>query len=153
MDTSPTNNRKSAPILEKVCREEEHARILYELLKRRSHNISHVALPTFEEHEAFVYSHPYRTWHLIKQDSEYVGTIYLLKSNHVGISVLPGYEHCAEAAISQITAHYRPLPAIKSVRAAVFAINIAPTNDTLIGIIEKMGGTLAQKTYVLPPGK
>jgi hypothetical protein len=43
---------------------------------------------------------------------------------------------------------YKPLKAIKSVRAAEFDFNVAPNNKEYISILERMGARLAQVTFV-----
>jgi hypothetical protein len=132
-----------------VTPNEASALTLYALLKTRTQNISHSTMPTFEEHREFVFSHPYRAWHLIEVDSECIGAIYVLESNNIGVHTRPGDEHHIAEAIRLVFALYEPLPAIKSVRAPFFSINVAPTNTMLGKIIEDLGGELAQVTYVI----
>ena len=48
-----------------VSKKPEQIKSLYELLARRTHNISHKEMPTFEQHCDFVKSDPYRVWFLI----------------------------------------------------------------------------------------
>ena len=50
----------------------EAARVLYELLAERNpeQNISHKAMPSFDEHCAFVASKPYQAWYLIVDDTD-----------------------------------------------------------------------------------
>jgi hypothetical protein len=137
--------------LVRIRKNAEHAFMLYNLLKTRVHNISHVRLPTLEEHFNFVMSHPYRAWYFIKakNDGSMVGSIYLHKNNCIGISVLPGCDDFIEDAIAQLISKFSPLPAIKSVRTAVFAFNVAPENNELMAVIKKMGARLVQHTFVL----
>jgi hypothetical protein len=135
--------------LVEVKKTDEHALALYELLKNRIYNISHSSPPSFEEHKLFVFSHPYRAWYLIRRDEQFVGSIYLFKSNSIGVSTIPEHEQYIGQAIKQLTAKYKPLPAIKSVRAPVFSVNVAPANTKLISILKESGGELAQQTYIL----
>ncbi len=138
--------------LVKVKKNEAHARALYELLKRRTHNISHVTMPPLEEHLQFVKHHPYRAWYLIEHQGDFVGSVYLLKSNNIGISVLPDFEACMAPALVSIMQKYQPLPAIKSVRTAEFSLNVALNNDVLKRVLESMGGFPVQETYVFRNG-
>ena len=50
----------------KVKRTVEDATLLFEILKKRTHTISHKSLPTFQEHKKFVLNHPYRVWFIVK---------------------------------------------------------------------------------------
>jgi hypothetical protein len=138
--------------LVRVSRKPEHVGILHGLLLRRTHVISHKSMPTMRQHREFVLSHPYRAWYLIKAGNEYVGTIYLLKNNTIGVSVNKGAEKCFVPAIRLLLLKYKPLPAVKSVRAAEFDFNVSPSNRRLIAILESMGARRTQVTYVLPMG-
>lgn len=137
--------------LVRIRKTREHAEILYELLKKRTHSISHQALPNFSEHLNYVLNHPYRAWYLVALSEKYVGAIYILKSNCIGVSVVTEEETCIPSAIALILKKFKPLPAIKSVRAAEFEVNVAPTNKVLVEILNAMGANLAQVTYVLSP--
>jgi hypothetical protein len=150
MDEIETN-KDSRLTFTKVKKTEEHAAVLYKLLKKRlhSHNISNANLPTYDEHELFVFSNPYRAWYLIQYEKNYVGSLYLLKSNSVGIFLLPRYINFFAPAIEFLMATYKPLPLIKSVRAPLFSINISPENADLIKAIGNFGGKLVQQTYVI----
>ena len=133
----------------KVDKTEEHVSVLYEFVINRDHNISNTILPSYEEHKKFVHSHPYRCWYLIRKDSQFIGAIYLLKSNNIGASTISGCEKYIGQAIQRLVSKYKPLPAIKSVRASVFSINTNPENYDLILELEKLGAKLIQQTYVL----
>jgi hypothetical protein len=145
------SNRDSGLTFTRVKKTKEHAAVLYRLLKRRldSHNISNANLPTYEEHELFVFSNPYRAWYLIQYEQNYVGSLYLLKSNSVGIFLLPRHINFFPPAIEFLISRYKPLPLIKSLRAPFFSINISPENTDLIKAIENFGGKLVQQTYVI----
>lgn len=134
--------------LVKVKRDDEHAAILYELLKQRKHKISHKTLPPFEEHTNFVITHPYRVWFLIKATEGYIGSIYAYKNNGIGISVNFGKEHFIGPAISLFLEKNRPLKPIKSVRSAEFGVYAAPTDKKLISVLKSLGAHLAQVTYL-----
>ena len=144
-------NQDSLLVFTKVRKTKEHSAILYKLLKMRSHNhnISNVNFPTYEEHELFVFSNPYRVWYLIEYGRNCVGSLYLLKSNDVGIFLLPQHLHYFAPAIKYLLSKYKPLPLIKSVRAPFFSINISPDNKDLKRAIENFGGKIMQQTYVI----
>ena len=61
---------------------------LYDLLKKREHNISHQSLPTFEEHEIFVKSFPYKKWYLVTSQDGYIGSCYLDYNNSIGLNLI-----------------------------------------------------------------
>lgn len=145
------SNTDSGLTFTRVKKTEEHAAVLYRLLKKRldSHNISNANLPTYEEHELFVFSNPYRAWYLIQYEKNYVGSFYLLKSNSVGIFLIPKHINFFPLVIEFLMSRYKPLPLIKSVRAPFFSINISPENADLIKAIENFGGKLVQQTYVI----
>ena len=137
--------------LVKVRRNDEHAAVLYELLQRRVHPISHRSLPTWREHRDFVLKHPYRAWYLIKADEAYVGNIYVLRNNCIGVSAIGDAARYVPPAITAIMKKHRPLPAIRSVRAGKFDVNLAPGNEELGAILQGMGAKLTQVTYTLDP--
>jgi hypothetical protein len=145
------SNTDSGLTFTRVKKTEEHTVALYSLLKQRldSHNISNANLPTYEEHESFVFANPYRVWYLIQFEKNYVGSLYLLKSNSVGIFLLPKHINFFPSVIEFLMSRYKPLPLIKSVRAPFFSINISPVNVDLIKAIENFGGKLVQQTYVI----
>ena len=68
---------------------------LYELMKERETemNISHLTLPTFEQHRQFVTRRPYRCWYLIKPSGTsvktWVGYVSATHFNEIGV-VLKG---------------------------------------------------------------
>lgn len=105
---------------------------------------------SMRERSEFVLLHPYRAWYPLKLPATYIGSIYLLRSNSIGVSVKSPYEQHIPSALNQLKNKYAPLPAIKSVRAAVFSINVAPANNALISIINEMRGELSQHTYARP---
>ncbi|QWE28990.1 hypothetical protein [Polynucleobacter sp. AM-7D1] len=133
----------------KVKKTIEHIDALYELLKKRVHNISHNSLPTYNDHKNFVKNSPYRVWYLIKVHDGYIGSLYLLNDNCVGIFVDPNYDHAIEYAISWALMSHKPLPEIKSIRSSNFHINVSPSNDRLKKAIQNIGGTKIQTTFSL----
>lgn len=114
--------------LEKIVGERRQVVILYQLLSQRSHVISHLILPSFEEHAEFVRKHPYRVWYLIKLQSDYIGTAYLTKNNCIGINFASNIDRFGELIHKLMTKH-RPLKEVKSLRPPYFYVNVA-TGDT-----------------------
>lgn len=143
-----TNTLREQVSLVKVIRGNEHAEILYALLKTRKHKISHKTLPTLEEHTKFIVNHPYRVWFLIKSAEGFVGSIYAYKNNGIGISVNHKKNHFIAPAIILFLEKNKPLKPIKSVRSPEFGVYAAPTDKKLISALEYLGAELAQVTYL-----
>ena len=133
----------------RIKKNDVHIKALYELLKNRKFNISNQKLPTFREHKLFVLNNPYRAWYLIEVNKLFVGTMYLLKDNCVGIYVDEQNKYVIEKIIEWVLRNKKPLPAIKSVRASDFHINIAINNKMMSSVLRKMGATPIQLTYSL----
>ena len=121
---------------------------LYELLKSRSHSISHKELPEFETHATFVRNHPYRAWYLVRMDQELIGSVYLGKDNSIGVQIDEAHvgEHL-HIVLTVLRMKHKPLEPIPSVRPAEFFVNVAPSNKALIAALEKLEYPLIQHTY------
>jgi len=122
-------------------------KFLHELLKEREthQNISHRDMPSFEEHCAFVDSHPYREWFLIfdawgNVEMGPIGAIYLSKQNEIGIFIAKEYQgkgHGKTALCLLMNRH----PGER------FLANINPHNSRSIDMFESLGFELKQLTY------
>ena len=133
----------------KITKDDDKVELLYNFLKNRHSPISHQSMPAFSEHKAFVYSHPYRAWYLIKTGSQYVGTVYLLSNNTLGVHLESGYENALSDVLGLIKTKHRPLKAIKSVRGGFFSINVSPNNHQMLDALNKLGAVHIQSTYSL----
>ncbi len=139
---------------EKIEKTPEQIQALYDLLGQRKYGISHRALPSFADHEAFVRNHPYRCWYLIKSSSgRYVGSFYLMNDNCVGLSVFEDADYYLRATLAYIERTYSPLPAIPSVRAGFFFMNIAPGNKDMQAALLAANARHIQSSYELPISK
>ena len=130
-----------------VKKSESHAKILFEMLRKRKNSISHSLLPSYQDHKSFVLNHPYRAWYIVKANDEIVGNAYLLKDNYVGINIVKNSRAVTPVVIQMILNRYKPLKAIKSVRSASFVFNASPNNKNYIKILERMGARLVQMTF------
>lgn len=123
-------------------------KFLYRLLEERDPiaNISHRAMPTFEEHTNFVDSHPYKAWYVlytisdpdfVLDTSEPIGAVYLTHQNEIGIFILKSHQgqHYAKMAI-RLLMQMHP--------ADHYLANIAPGNVRSISLFEKLGFDLIQ---------
>ena len=135
--------------LEKVIGDENQINVLFQLLKKRKHNISNTSLPTLNSHIEFVKNHPYRAWYLIKLDDIYVGSTYVMKNNCIGISLIDDVSIFPQV-IKLISKKHKPLKEIKSVRPSNFYINIAPNNIDIESQLINLGAIKIQLSYSFP---
>lgn len=127
------------------------ARILYDLLAERPAyaNISHRAMPTWEEHRAFVETrdpmhggeYSYREWFLI-QAGDIVGQVYLTERFEIGIQIRREYQgrglgSHAVKMLMQIETWPR------------YLANVAPGNESSRKMFEKLGFRTIQHTLAL----
>lgn len=137
-------------LLREVSSGDDDVAQLYRLLELRRFGLSHHAMPEFEKHRAFVEHHPYRNWYFVDCEHECVGSVYLTKTNNIGINMLDGYSHHIAEALQELMKRHKPLPAIASVRSSCFVVNVSPQDKDLIEALEQVHGTLLQHTYLLP---
>lgn len=135
---------------EVVTGEDRQVKILYDLLSKRTHKISHQEMPVYAEHHDFVKNNPYLSWHLIRAGGKYIGSFYVTDQNTIGINITDDFiEDTFSSVFNEIRSKFSPLPAIKSTRDNSFSINVAPSNTRLIEALERNGCVLAQLSYVL----
>ena len=120
---------------------------LYEILKVKSHNISHNALPNYAEHKDFVINNPYRLWNIIRKKNLLIGNFYLSYENNIGINLINPSEKYYIFIIKKILKNYLPLKGKKSLRSEYFLINSNPSNQKLIKAIKSIGMEHIQNTY------
>jgi hypothetical protein len=137
-------------LFELIKGEKHQIDVLYALLKKRIHTISHRTIPNYEEHVNFVNNNPYRLWFLLRDGEEYIGSVYLTEQNSVGIDVLDlRFAEYLSHIIDKIKNEYKPLDELKSVRPGHFSINVSPSNHQLKSALEEQGCRIAQVTYFL----
>lgn len=119
-----------------------HLRSLYDLLAERTpeQSISHKAMPTFEQHRAFVASNPYLEWLLIEEKERVVGSIYLSKQDEIGVFIFNKYqgEGRGAQAVSMMMARHP--------KKRLLA-NINQKNEASINCFTNLGFKLIQQTY------
>lgn len=137
----------------------EGLEFLYELMREREPevNISHRALPPFEEHRAFVERRPYRFWYLIQaldfQDEAgahpWIGYISATHNNEIGIVLLKSWRGhgFGPLAIKALMAKHKPNPAEPSIRNGNWLANIAPENERSRRAFECIGFRKIQETF------
>ena len=75
-------------VFEKIINTDSQIDILYSLLQKRTHSISHGTMPSLREHRNFVLSDPYEAWFLVRRDQNFVGSVYIKEDNTVGINLV-----------------------------------------------------------------
>jgi len=144
-----TANKLSVIKFEKITGIKKQQDFLFELLKKRKHNISHLSMPTRNEHNKFVVNHPYRVWYLIERNNQYIGSIYILQNNCIGVDILnDGYE-ILSTVFNFIYSRFKPLKEIRSERPRNFFINVSPNNKKIKSELDKIGFKKIQVTYAL----
>ena len=73
---------------EKVLPTEKQIKILYELLKKRKYFISHKKLPKYEIHRNFAQCHPYKSWFIVSNKEDIIGSFYLKHDNSIGLNLI-----------------------------------------------------------------
>jgi hypothetical protein len=136
--------------LEKVTGTDDQIRALYDILIKRTYNISNRTLPSIEEHIKFAQNHPYRTWYLVKDDSNYIGSAYLMKNKCVGINLITNFDLFPNI-VNKILKKHKPLKEVKSLRPSYFYINIAPENEQIEAQLMKLNAQKIQSTFILTP--
>ena len=121
----------------------ECGRLLYELLSERTAdvNISHRAMPSFEDHAAFINSMPYEAWYFIC-DPEPVGSVYLSKQNEIGVFIFQKYQkqgYARRAVMALMEKHGKRR----------YLANINPANAGSRFLFTGLGFNLIQHTYAL----
>lgn len=131
--------------------------VTWQLLQERPED-SYISfkMPTYEQHKAFVYDHPYRVWYLVMDGRSPVGAIYLTRRNEIGVFILSqsrGRGYGTWAIRELIRRFGSELRGKASEYPPNFVANIAPRNYASQILFLKLGFTLAQYTYVLktPP--
>lgn len=117
---------------------------LYNLLKERDPkaNISHKKMPSFAKHVKFVMSKPYSKWYVIEALNNDVGTIYLTKSNEIGIFIKIDFQG------KGIASKALKLLIEKNPRHRYLA-NVSPNNKKSIDFFKNHKFHLIQYTYEL----
>jgi len=135
-------NTKGNLRLKKVTKREYQ--FLYDLLLERNPivNISHKKMPTYEEHVKFVGSPPYSKWYIIFYSGKECGSIYLSKTDEIGIFLKKGL------AKKGIGSNALKILMKENPRRRYLA-NINPKNKNSIRFFKKHHFKLLQHTYEL----
>lgn len=128
----------------------EHVEILYELLKDRTHSISHKELPNLDDHSNFVKNNPYRAWYIVYMAGEVLGSVYVQHDNSVGIHIDTSKTDLSfEHFYLELTKKLQPLPERASKISKYFFFNVAPNNKNLAKWLIDGGALISQNSYVM----
>ncbi len=134
---------------EEIVPKDDHINALYEALKLCKHAISHINLPSFEDHQEFIKKHPYRGWNFVFAATKCIGNFYLQNDNSIGVQLLPGYDHMLPVLLKQTLHDYEPLPEIKSKRNGGFVLHVPFGDHERRAQRNANGNTPLQITYTL----
>ena len=134
---------------QKIIPTSNQVRNLYELLLDRKNSISHTDIPSLNEHNKFVLSHPYIAWYLIYKSKRLVGSLYVRSDNSIGLNVNQSTKEDVSEIISFIKANHKPLPSVKSVRRGEFFMNVSSDNGDLIKCLQHLGKEEIQRSFVV----
>lgn len=136
--------------LDKIIPTKLQIEALYTLLESRQHSISHVDMPSYEEHSSFVMNNPYRCWYLVCRENVVVGSVYVQNDNSVGIAI-SCTDNCD--SMSQVIRLLReaiePLEAIASLRYKDFFFNVPYDDEERKNCLKQLGYMPTQLSFVL----
>ena len=137
--------------LEKIIPTSDQLNLLYNQLEERSHNISHKVLPSYEEHKDFVKNNPYRAWFIVRQESTFIGNIYIQFDNSVGLNLgenITSYQ--IQKILSLICSKLPPLESVPSFRRGSYFVNVPSSNISLQKKLNLIKCKEIQRAYTLP---
>ena len=134
---------------EKIVPTSKQVSDLHKILLDRKYSISHTDIPSLNEHNKFVLSHPYVAWYLIYKSENLVGSLYVHSDNSIGLNVNQSTKEYVSEIISFVKANHKPLPSVKSVRRGEFFINVSSNNGELIKCLQQLGKDEIQRSFVV----
>ena len=123
---------------ERVEGSDEQIRKLYQLLKKRTHSISHVRLPNYSSHVDFVKNHPYLHWFTVNDDSDCFGSFYIKNDNSIGLNVIVPTREILSACVGFIKTNFSPKAAQASVISSYFYINVPSSNQEFLDVLNEL---------------
>ena len=136
-------------VLDEIIPTPQQTDILYRQLMRRSNNISHVTLPSYESHKEFVANHPYRAWFIIHQNNIVLGNVYIQFDNSIGLNCFDEItETQIKATLDLVMNKFRPLDPVPSVRFGKFFLNVAASNIHLHNKLKILGLKESQRSFI-----
>ena len=125
----------------------EDCDVLFELLKKRAHSISHQSIPTKDEHIRFMKTKPYRYWVVVLEGIRPVGAFYIQSDNSIGLNLLQPTRPLVSKILRHIRERFEPLKEVKSKVPSYFYVNIPYSNKKLNEILCELDEVPIQKSY------
>lgn len=130
-----------------VRKDNADIQLLFDLLFMRPHNISHEAMPDFQNHAHFVMNAPYRAWYLITHEDEAIGTVYLKHDNSVGINLTSQNGPEIAEIIDFVKTTHKPNEPIKSMVPNFFYVNFPSSASDAQSTMRELGYDEIQRSY------
>jgi len=126
---------------------DQDVKVLLKLLEKRDYSISHLNLPSKNEHLLFVKSKPYRYWAIVIEDNLPVGTVYIQSNNSIGLNLLQQKKQLVHKILRHIKTSFNPLKEVKSKAPPYFYVNISYANNKLRKILCELDASPIQVSY------
>ena len=133
--------------LEKIKGSPQQISILYELLKKRSHNISHQKMPSINEHRNFVIKNNYRVWYLVIYKGVPIGTFYIKYDNSIGIRISLQNLNIIKYILEFISSNFKPERSVPSEITPYFYFNLSYDNKELKDCFDDLNLKPFQTSY------
>ena len=126
---------------------DQDAKVLLKLLENRDYSISHLKLPSKNDHLLFIKSKPYRYWAIVLEDNLPVGTVYIQSNNSIGLNLLQQKKQLVYKILRHIKTSFNPLKEVKSKAPPYFYVNISYANNKLGKILCELDASPIQVSY------
>ena len=126
---------------------DQDAKVLLKLLENRDYSISHLNLPSKNDHLLFIKSKPYRYWAIVIEDNLPVGTVYIQSNNSIGLNLLQQKKQLVHKILRHIKTSFNPLKEVKSKAPPYFYVNISYANNKLGKILCELDASPIQVSY------
>ena len=128
---------------------ENHVKILFELLLKRKYFISNREKTTFEDHMEFVRNYPYRKWFIILKGDHPIGSCYCTFENVIGLNLISEDEDIYKQVIIKFISKVSPLKPKPSLINKSFTVNVPNQNKILQNALLGLGSQPIQITFLL----
>ena len=126
---------------------DQDSKVLLNLLENRDYSISHLNLPSKNDHLLFVKSKPYRYWAIVLEDNLPVGTVYIKSNNSIGLNLIQQKKQLVYKILRHIKNSFNPLKEVKSKVPPYFYVNISYANNKLAKILCELDASPIQVSY------
>ncbi len=126
---------------------DQDSKVLLNLLENRDYSISHLNLPSKNDHLLFVKSKPYRYWAIVLEDNLPVGTVYIKSNNSIGLNLIQQKKQLVYKILRHIKNSFNPLKEVKSKVPPYFYVNISYANNKLGKILCELDASPIQVSY------